>query len=251
MASGNQRQQIRHEMASRAQAWNEQAPGTAPASGKKVGGSLPSGLNASHGAADDFVALHSGHYRGMSPGTAGAGLGVGGSALKTSAALVVAPSNGEFGAVGGMEGPLPSEARTIIHQHCSGDTAEQAELYARRLLSTHRRVRVYKEELSAAVEEAQDMTDCLEKSALVQAALRRELSDLDARIVTLQKEKQLVSMQAEQEARNGERLASKFHEAQQRVTVLRGTIDTIAKDTQRGQMMLLQLVPNLQIDNYS
>lgn len=255
MANNNTRHNIRSEMANRAQAWGapgeqpQHAPSTAPTGHnqrggghhhqhhhqQQIGGSLPNGLNVSIGT-DEYSRAVAAAAKG------GASAGAGGGQLQA-----LAPNNNEFG---GMEGPLPSEARAIIYQNCAGETAEQAEVYARRLLSTHRRVRVYKEELSAAVEEVQDMNDCLEKSSLVQTALSHELNDLDARIAALQRERELVQHQTDQEQHNSGRYASKHGEAKQRVDVLRTTIDSIAKDTQRGQMMLQQLVPNLQIDNY-
>lgn len=159
------------------------------------------------------------------------------------------------GSVGGsgsgtMEGPLPAEVRSIIHASCSGDAAEQAEIYARRLLSTHRRVRVYREELGAAVEETEDITGVIKKNTLICDALKQEIGGIDAKIQMLLNERQLCQVQLETEARSLQRNESKREEAERRVDVLRTTIDNITRETQRGHMLLRQLVPNLQIENY-
>jgi hypothetical protein len=151
---------------------------------------------------------------------------------------------------GGMEGPLPAEVRALIHGSCSGEAAEQAEVYARRLLSTHRRVRVYREELSAAVEEVDDIKSVAKKNTLVCDALKQEISSIDAKIQMLLNERQMCQVQLESEARNLARNEGKLNEGDRRVEVLRNTIDNITRETQRGHMLLRQLVPNLQIENY-
>lgn len=149
-----------------------------------------------------------------------------------------------------MEGPLPAEVRAIIHSTCNGDAAEQAEVYSRRLLSTHRRVRVYREELSAAVEESDDIKQVLKKNTLVCDALKQEIAGIDAKIQMLLNERQMCQVQLETEARSLARNEAKRDEADRRVEVLRNTIDNITRETQRGHMLLRQLVPNLQIENY-
>lgn len=159
-------------------------------------------------------------------------------------------SHGGGGQQGGMEGPLPAEVRAIIHSSCSGDASEQAEIYARRLLSTHRRVRVYREELQSAVEEVEDVKGVLKKNTLVCDALKQEIGGIDAKIQMLLNERQMCQVQLESEARILTRNESKKDEAERRVEVLRGTIDNITRETQRGHMLLRQLVPNLQIENY-
>lgn len=150
----------------------------------------------------------------------------------------------------GMEGPLPAEARALIHSSCTGDAAEQAETYARRLLSTHRRVRVYREELQYAVEEVDDIRQVAQKNAIVCDALEQEMKDIDSRIQALLSEKQMCQVQWEQERAVLQRNEGKRAEAERRVDVLRNTIDNITRETQRGHMLLRQLVPNLQIENY-
>lgn len=149
-----------------------------------------------------------------------------------------------------MEGPLPAEVRSIIHASCSGEGAEHAEIYARRLLSTHRRVRVYREELSAAVEESEDIKQVLKKNVLICDALKQEIGGIDAKIQMLLNERQLCQVQLESESRTLQRNEAKQEEAERRVDVLRTTIDNITRETQRGHMLLRQLVPNLQIENY-
>ena len=153
-----------------------------------------------------------------------------------------------------LDGPLPKEARMIIHSSIQGgagtEAAEQAEQYARRLLSTFRRVRVYKEELQAAQEEVHDYQGLTAQSTLVSNAIKGEVSDLDARIQELVNERQIALMQLEQEEAKRHRLVGKREEAQRRVEALRGTIDNIASESQRGQMLLRQLVPNLNIENF-
>ena len=157
---------------------------------------------------------------------------------------------GSSGLASTMEGPLPAEARSIIHAACSGESAEQAEVYARRLLSTHRRVRVYREELQFAAEEVDDIKQVSQKNSLVCDALQREMTSIDEKISALMSERQLCQMQLEQEARTLQRNEAKKEEAQRRVELLRSTIDNIARETQKGHMLLRQLVPNLQIENY-
>ena len=154
------------------------------------------------------------------------------------------------GSSSGMEGPLPAEVRAMIHANCTGETAEQAELYARRLLSTHRRVRVYREELSAANEELEDLRQLTTKHHLVSQALRDEIVGIDEKIQQLLNERHLCEVQLQQEAHVVNRHESKKEEAERRVNVLRTTIDNIARETQKGHLLLRQLVPQLQIENY-
>lgn len=166
----------------------------------------------------------------------------------SSSSITQAPMSGR------LDGPLPKEARQIIYSSIQGgagsEAAEQAEQYARRLLSTFRRVRVYKEELQAAQEEVQDYHGLTSQSGLVSNAIRGEVADLDARIQELVNERQMALMQLEQEESKQQRLIQKREEAQRRVDALRGTIDSIASESQRGQMLLRQLVPNLNIENF-
>lgn len=186
---------------------------------------------------------------GSSPPTA---YGNGGAASSSNNLLVSSSVDrpGSVSSGGTMEGPLPAEVRSIIHTTCSGDGAEQAEIYARRLLSTHRRVRVYREELGAAVEESDDIKQVLKKNTLICDALKQEISGIDAKIQMLLNERQLCQVQLESESRTLQRNESKREEAERRVDVLRTTIDNITRETQRGHMLLRQLVPNLQIENY-
>lgn len=168
------------------------------------------------------------------------------------AAALIAPSSTASGVgVGTLDGPLPKDAREIINGSVTGDMADQAEIYARRLLSTYRRVRVYREELQAATEEAGDYRALIGKSQLVTNAIQQEMQTIDARIQELMNERNLCQIQFEQEAMNQQRLDGKAQESQQRVDALRSTIDSIAVETQRGQMLLRQLVPNLNIENYA
>jgi hypothetical protein len=211
-------QRVRDEMARRANAWN-----TPDAT---VGGGPPAtaphgGPAAVRGSIADALVLTGGDVR---PGSSG---------LSST-----------------MEGPLPAEARAIIHGACSGDAAEQAEVYARRLLSTHRRVRVYREELQFAAEEVEDIKQLTQKNGLVCDALQREMQNIDERIAALMGERQLCQMQLEQEGKTLQRNEAKKEEATRRVDLLRSTIDNIARETQKGHMLLRQLVPNLQIENY-
>lgn len=155
---------------------------------------------------------------------------------------VVAPS---------LDGPLPKEARMIISASVQGDEADQAELYARRLLSTSRRVRIYKEELQAAREEVEDYKSLVTQKQLVVAQLGSEAQQLEARIRELQNELHMAQMQQETALGEQRRMEGKQFEAQRRVEALQNTIDTIANESQRGKLLLRQLVPNLNIDNYA
>lgn len=212
--NNNKRQQnIRDEMSRRAQAW---------------GGGEDSG---SGGHAPDTLVVSQSRDGALLRPTSGAG-------------------GSSSSAGGGMEGPLPAEARALIHASCTGDAAEQAETYARRLLSTHRRVRVYREELQYAVEEVDDIRQVAQKNSIVCDALEKEMKDIDARIQALLSEKQMCQVQYEQERSTLQRNEGKRFEAERRVEVLRNTIDNITRETQRGHMLLRQLVPNLQIENY-
>ncbi|EAN92088.1 hypothetical protein C3747_250g41 [Trypanosoma cruzi] len=149
-----------------------------------------------------------------------------------------------------LEGPLPAEIREIIHSQCSGEPAEVAERHARRLLSTHRRVRVYREELQSAVEEVGDVAQMLQRHQTVQDALRVELKDLDAQIERLVRERQLCELQLSQEDEARQRDEVKLRDAKERVNVLRSTIDTITQESLAGYVVLRQLVPNLNVENY-
>eukprot|EP00758_Cryptobia_borreli_P012212 Tbor_TRINITY_DN5725_c2_g4::TRINITY_DN5725_c2_g4_i1::g.19607::m.19607 len=157
------------------------------------------------------------------------------------------------GACVALDGPLPREAREIIHQHtgANGDVSDQAEMYARRLLSTHRRVKLYREELNFARQEVSDYRQQLGQSNLIVNSLQTEVAEIDAKIEALVNERQLVEMQIAQQNNKSDRLKTKECESMERVESLRHTIDTIATETQRGQMLLQQLIPNLCIENYA
>ncbi|KAH9600215.1 hypothetical protein LSM04_008156 [Trypanosoma melophagium] len=149
-----------------------------------------------------------------------------------------------------LEGPLPAEVREIIYSQCSGEDAEVAERHARRLLSTNRRVRVYREELRSAMEEVRDVAGIVQRHHTVQQALRREVEELDARIAQLLRERQVCEVQQQQEEQASQRMEAKLRDANERVEVLRSTIDNITKESMTGYLLLQQLVPNLHVDNY-
>ncbi|RNF07774.1 hypothetical protein TraAM80_03148 [Trypanosoma rangeli] len=192
---------------------------------------------------DETTAASSGHNDNTTPGT-----------LQTSSSLL---SQGQqpVGVVKGyalsmLEGPLPAEVREIIYSQCSGERAEVAERHARRLLSTNRRVRVYREELRSAVEEVGDVAQLMQRHQTVQDALRAELFELDAQIARLVRERQLCELQLSQEEEARQRKEVKLRDANERVNALRSTIDAIAKESLSGYVLLRQLVPNLNVENY-
>lgn len=152
---------------------------------------------------------------------------------------------------GALDGPLPKEARLIIQNAVAGDEADQAEMYARRLLSTSRRVRIYKEELQAAREEVDDYKTCVGQQQLVVSNLSAEAQHIQSQILALQNELHMSQMQHESALSEQRRMENKQFEAQRRVEALQSTIDTIATESQRGKLLLRQLVPNLNIDNYA
>ena len=224
MAANNR---AREEMIRRANAWG--LAGEAPSSSGPAPPTAPHGNHPSH---------HNNNMR-MSADS---------NSLVLTGGADLRPGSSGLGQT--MEGPLPAEARSLIHAACTGESAEQAEVYARRLLSTHRRVRVYREELQFAAEEVEDIKQVSQKNALVCDALQREMTNIDEKIAALMSERQLCQMQFEQEAKTLQRNEAKKEEAQRRVELLRATIDNIARETQKGHMLLRQLVPNLQIENY-
>ncbi|ESL06071.1 hypothetical protein TRSC58_06260 [Trypanosoma rangeli SC58] len=193
---------------------------------------------------DETTAAGSGHNGPASSGT-----------LQTSSSLL---SQGQQpgGLVRGgyalsmLEGPLPAEVREIIYSQCSGERAEVAERHARRLLSTNRRVRVYREELQSAVEEVGDVAQLMQRHQTVQDALRAEMLELDAQIARLVRERQLCELQLSQEEEACQRKEVKLRDANERVNALRSTIDAIAKESLSGYVLLRQLVPNLNVENY-
>eukprot|EP00796_Vickermania_ingenoplastis_P004298 gene4298-3114_t len=152
---------------------------------------------------------------------------------------------------GFMEGPLPSEVRAIIRASCSPDKIEDAEREARRLLSTSRRVRVYREEMQAAMEEMADSKVEVDRQTLISNALTDEITDINRRIEALMKERAICEAQLEQSQGVGAHRQKKFEEAQQRVAVLRNTIDNIDRESHIGYLLLQQMVPNLNIHNYA
>lgn len=165
----------------------------------------------------------------------------------TSTSTNGSPPQAEF-----MEGPLPPEVREIIATSCKDlPSAEEAERQARRLLSTTRRVKVYRDELQAANAEVGDLEAVVQKHDFVCHALRQESSDIDAKVAQLLHEKQLCEAQLQQEGTQKARQQDKLAVARQRVAVLRRTVDNITQETQNGYFVLRQLVPNLHIDNYS
>lgn len=150
-----------------------------------------------------------------------------------------------------MEGPLPPDVRRLIAQHCQ-DTSfiHAAEQQARRLLSTSRRVKVYRDELHAAEEEKRDLVGVVEQHSLVHDVLVQEMADLDARMQTLMQERQLCESQLRNEDEVAARDHAKLLEAQERVRVLKETIDGIEAETTVARLSLQQQVPSLHLENY-
>lgn len=158
-----------------------------------------------------------------------------------------------------MEGPLPPDVRRIIGQSCASSSSsgadtnafiDAAEQQARRLISTGRRVKVYREELAAAEEEHKDLSTAAVERQLVRSVLQSEVDDINARIQALLQERSLVEAQLHAQDDAAAREARQLTEAQDRVTVLRQTIEGIVEETSAARLMLRQLVPSLHIENY-
>lgn len=153
--------------------------------------------------------------------------------------------------IGFMEGPLPSEVREIIRTCCSAEKAEEAEKEARRLLSTSRRLKVFREEIKAAMEELGDAKTECDRHELVAAALREEVLQLAEKIEALQREKAICEEQIIQVQDVGIQRQKKLRQAEERVQLLNNTIDTITRETSMAHLFLRQAVPNLNIENYA
>ncbi|AYU77129.1 hypothetical protein, conserved [Leishmania donovani] len=161
---------------------------------------------------------------------------------------------------GTVEGPLPPDVRRIIAQSCTSSSSssgadtsaiiDAAEQQARRLISTGRRVKVYREELTAAEEERKDLAAAVEERQLVRSVLQSEVDDINARVQALLQERALVEAQLHAQDDAAAREARKLTEAQDRVTVLRKTIEGIVAETSASRLMLRQLIPSLHIENY-
>ncbi|KAG5483449.1 hypothetical protein CUR178_07770 [Leishmania enriettii] len=159
---------------------------------------------------------------------------------------------------GTVEGPLPPDVRRIIAQSCAVSSSgadtnaiiDAMEQQARRLISTGRRVKVYREELTAAEEERRDLFATVEERQLVRSALQCEVDDINARIEALLQERSLIEAQLHTQDDAAAREARKLAEAQERVRVLRETIDGVVGDTMLARQMLQQQVPSLRIENY-
>lgn len=167
----------------------------------------------------------------------------------SSSFMPVTPNASSF--PGFMEGPLPSEVREIIRSTCSRERAEEAEMEARRLLSTSRRIKVYRDEMKAAMEEWRDAKVECDRQELVTTALCDEARQLSAKIEALQKEKSICEDQITQVQKVGLQRQKKLEHAQERVQLLRNTIDNINRETSMGHLFLRQAVPNLNIENYA
>lgn len=160
--------------------------------------------------------------------------------------------------LGGVEGPLPPDVRRLIAQSCTSRhgggpdaaTQEAAEQQARRLISTGRRVKVYREELAAAEEERRDWAASTEQRRLVRSVLQTEMDDINARIQALLQERAICEVQLRAEDEAAAKEIQQLAEAEQRVAVLRRTIDGIVEETVVPRLMLQQLVPSLLIENY-
>lgn len=150
-----------------------------------------------------------------------------------------------------MEGPLPSEVREIIRKDCSRlEDIDDAEKQARKLLSVGKRLQVYRSELQAALEEVVDIEKGARDISVVCATLQAECSDIDAKIEALQKEKLLCQQQFLAQQQRLMRENEQLSIAAERVTILRRTVENITSETQTNQLLLRQLVPSLNIDNY-
>lgn len=227
--NASKQDRIRDEAARRQAAWQ----------GPQSDNSAPNSLVVSTPMAGGGV----GGLNSTSSGAMGGGYGGGGGA----APMRVGSSSGQPT----LDGPLPKEARQLIQQAVRGEEADQAELYARRLLSTSRRVRIYKEELQAAREEVDDYKTCVSQQQLVVNGLSSEAQRIDEQIRALQQELHIARTQQEAAYNEQMRMQHKQGEAERRVEALQSTIDTIASESQRGKLLLRQLVPNLNIDNYA
>ncbi|KAG5509953.1 hypothetical protein GH5_07801 [Leishmania sp. Ghana 2012 LV757] len=159
---------------------------------------------------------------------------------------------------GTVEGPLPPDVRRIIAQSCTVSSSgadtnaiiDAVEQQARRLISTGRRVKVYREELTAAEEERRDLFATVEERQLVRSALQCEVDDINARIEALLQERALIEAQLHTQDDAAARDARKLAEAQERVRVLRETIDGVVGETMLARQALQQQVPSLCIENY-
>lgn len=160
--------------------------------------------------------------------------------------------------LGATEGPLPPEVRRLIAQSCAAQNGgaadplsqDAAEQQARRLISTGRRVKVYREELVAAEEERRDWSATTDQRRLVRSVLVSEVDDINARIHALLQERAICEAQLRAEDEAASREARKLAEAEERVALLRSTIDGIVDETVVPRLMLQQLVPSLLIENY-
>ncbi|CCW66828.1 unnamed protein product [Phytomonas sp. Hart1] len=198
-------------------------------------------------------------------------------ALQSTSNVGDAPSSVSF-----LEGPLPPAVRAMLETACASPVSithyhesfagvqgvspglgengalvvqaplavEEAERQARRLLSTSRRLKVYREELQTAKAEFSDMQDLVQKDTLVRRALETELVDIDSTIARLMKERALCEAQFQQQDNLITRDSERLHKAEERVTVLNETIENMMQSTQADQLVLNRLVPNLNIENY-
>ncbi|TPP45149.1 hypothetical protein CGC21_33200 [Leishmania donovani] len=109
---------------------------------------------------------------------------------------------------------------------------------------------LYREELTAAEEERKDLAAAVEERQLVRSVLQSEVDDINARVQALLQERALVEAQLHAQDDAAAREARKLTEAQDRVTVLRKTIEGIVAETSASRLMLRQLIPSLHIENY-
>ncbi|KAG5484024.1 hypothetical protein LSCM1_05876 [Leishmania martiniquensis] len=186
------------------------------------------------------------------------GMGACGSCGGGGAAALLPSVTASLAPAGAVEGPLPPDVRRIIAQSCTASSSgadtnamiDVLEQQARRLISTGRRVKVYREELTAAEEERRDLSTIVEERHLVRSALQSEVDDINARIQALLQERALVEAQLRAQDDAAARDARKLVEAQERVKVLRETIDGVVEETGVARLMLQQQVPSLRIENF-
>lgn len=93
-------------------------------------------------------------------------------------------------------------------------------------------------------------TEC-ERQSLVCNALCGEVDEINRQIEALIKERTICEEQLAQSQSIEQYKRKKLDEAQERVNILRNTIDNIDRESHMGYLLLRQMVPNLNIMNYA
>ena len=127
----------------------------------------------------------------------------------------------------------------------------QAEVFARRALAHRRLADLREREVQYAEQEKADSAKEVERKGAVATAMRAELGQLDQQLAALMVERQLVVMQLTDACQAEAQTRVRQGECELRLGVLQHAKTQHHKEASRGEAVVAQLVPTLDISQYA